>query len=343
MSTRPLDKIKTSVKGLVTAFKLIGKTIGAVIKPFANLFGDVFKTAAFNLLDMSSGFGEWIANLDEFLEKSNFFENVSTKIQNGIKSIKETINAIFTVFTGKSIGDVLASIKNIFSELGSAELGNGLTNFQSFFTTLGTIFQKIKQAFKDVDGPIFKIVGAIGKVLNRIAAVISESTDKGGAFSLAKLAVKGGSIYLLLEFIKSIVGVLRGIKGAGEFIENFSDFWWGLYKALKGVQFKLIADGLKSMAVALGILTLCVALLGSMNGRELAQGLFFNFAIKHRSKTFNIFHNDKFRFYMFNNFFHFLIQTISWVINNTIARHRKALAREATDNNVNLFVCYRFI
>ena len=272
-SPKTLEKIKTSVKGLATAFKLIGKTISAVAKPFLNLFGDVFKTASLNLLDMSSGFGEWIANLDALLDKSNFFENVSTKIQNGIDSIKEVINTLFTSLTGKSIGDVFSSIKNSFSGLGSMDVGGGLSNLQSFFTSLGTIFQRIKHSFQDADGPILKIIGAIGKALNKIASFISEASDKGGAFSLAKLAVKGGAVYLLLEFVKSIVGVFRGIRGAGELVENFSDFWWGLYKALKGLQFKLIADGLKSMAVALGIMTLCVALLGSMSTKELVQGM----------------------------------------------------------------------
>ena len=283
-----LTKIKNAVKGLATALKLIGKTIGAIIKPFTNLFGDLIGKAASNLLDMSSSFGDWISNLEKLLDETNFFDNISNNIQNGIDTVRNSLNLLSESLTGMSIGELFGFVKegilnslvsffgilkNLFSGVNTSEMNTGLGGLKSFFNNLSSLFSRIKSSLSDADGPVFRIISAIGRVFGRLSSVLSEAINKDGAFGLAKIAVKGGLAALLYELFSSLMSVFKGAKAVGGMLDDVGDVFSGLTKLLKANNFETITEGIKNLALSVALLALSVELLGTMDKSDLAQGL----------------------------------------------------------------------
>ena len=168
-SEETLAKIKNSFKGLFTLFKIGGKFVGAIIKPFKDLFGGVLKNAFKNVLNFTEGFGELVQKFDKFLDENKVFETVSNGIKNGFLKIRNAVKWLYEKIPVKdSIDKVRTSLSNFFKDTGAG---------RAFQKTISFVASGIKTAINDIKqvasgnlpeqlSPIQKFVLGIGKVFD---------------------------------------------------------------------------------------------------------------------------------------------------------------------------------
>ena len=222
-----LEKIKNSFKGLFTLFKIGGKLVSAIVKPFKDLFGNVFKNGLSGVLDLADGFGSLIQNFDKFLEENKVFDAISNGISWGLQKIGEGLNFVSQMLAGVSfkeffgnlktkvgsffagldfsgVGSTFASIINQIKQIKTESLPEKLTPLQNFYIGVTNIFSGMRKFFGSIS-PAFKF---IGQKINDFFTSIGE------AFSNRKANRSVSRFTPIWEGIKSI------FSGIGDFFEK---------------------------------------------------------------------------------------------------------------------------
>ena len=203
------NKIKNAFKGLFTLFKIGGKFVKAVMKPFKDLFKEIFakKEGSKGLLDLADSMGTWIQKLDEFLDRNKVFDKVSKGIKTGLDWIKSGVDTLIRSMTGMSSTDFFADIKTkvfgffenydfetTLSKIGgffrgiiddikqvnTGELEGELTPLQNFWLGVKGIFEGMKKFFTLIS-PAFRWIGDFVKnVFTSISDAITNRKDTQG-------------------------------------------------------------------------------------------------------------------------------------------------------------------
>lgn len=226
-----LEKIKNSFKGLFTIFKIGGKFVNAIIKPFKNLFNNVFKNGLSSILDITDGFGTMIQRFDEFLEENKVFDAISDGISWGLQKIGEGLDFVTNALAGVSFKEFISNLKtkvlNFFTNFDFNEgfgrigaffggiveqikavktenLTEKLTPLQNFYVGICNIFGGIKSFFASI-APSFRFVTDwIRRTLSNIGEAIA-TRDLSRATS---------------RFAPIIEGVKSVFKGVGDFFSK---------------------------------------------------------------------------------------------------------------------------
>ena len=228
-------KLKNAFKGLFTLFKIGGKFVKAIIKPFKDFFRDVLgkKEGEKGLLDLADSMGTWIQKLEQFLDENKTFEAVSNGIRSGLDWIREGINNLFTAVTGKSasdffsdvktkifaffenydfkgtfsrVGDFFRSIINQIKQVKTGDLPEKLTPLQNFWIFFKNIYEAAKKIVKSI-APFF---ATVGEFINGFVSSISKS------LSSKKIEKKES------RFSKIFDGIKEVFRGFGNFFEKIS-------------------------------------------------------------------------------------------------------------------------
>ena len=227
------NKIKNAFKGLFTLFKIGGKFVKAVIKPFKDLFKEIFtkKEGSKGLLDLADSMGTWIQKLDQFLDKNQVFDKVSKGIRTGIDWIKSGVDTLIQSMTGMSSTDFFADIKtkvfgffenydfettlsNIggffrgiiddIKQVNTGELEGELTPLQNFWLGVKGIFEGMKKFFTLIS-PAFRWIGDFVK--NVFTSISDAITNRKGTQGVKKASP-------IWEGIKKVFG------GIADFFEK---------------------------------------------------------------------------------------------------------------------------
>lgn len=226
-SAETLDKIKNSFKGLFTLFKIGGKLVSAVIKPFKDLFGNVFKNGLSGVLDLADGFGSLVQRFDQFLNENKVFDAISNGISWGLQKIGEGLDFVSQMLAGVSfkeffgnlktkvgsfftnldfsgVGSTFSSIISQIKQVRTEDLPEKLTPLQNFYIGITNIFSGMKKFFGLIS-PSFKF---IGEKINGFFDSIGEAfANRKAGRSVSRFAPIWGGI-------KSI------FSGIGDFFEK---------------------------------------------------------------------------------------------------------------------------
>jgi tape measure domain-containing protein len=272
-------KLKNAFKGLFSLFKIGGKFVKAVTKPFKELIQNIFKKkdGSKGLLDLADSMGTWIQKLDQYLEKNKVFDKVSEKVRNGFDSIKTGVNNVVKSVTGmttsdlgekiktkvfgffenynfkETFGNVVGFFRNIIDQIKNVntdKLSGKLTPLQNFWIGFKNIFSAIKQ-FISLMAPAFAAIGVfINKAITSIAEAISnkkiENASSKGSSIWEKIT---GVFSKITGFFKNIYSLFTGGgSNLGKIGERLGDFFAkfkeGISKLFEGKSIEEIINSL---------------------------------------------------------------------------------------------------
>lgn len=230
-SEKTLAKIQNAFEGLFTLFKIGGKFISAVVRPFKDLFVKIFPKGVGGLLDLADGFGTLIKNFSDFLDEVGVFDAISDGINWAFGKIGEGVDWLSKKLTGLSFTDLLKKVKfnlsaffdntdfkTAFQNIGSFfsnivdqikivktdDLPEKLTPLQNFFLGIKNIFLGFKSFFSFIS-PAFKFIGE--KINNFFTSIAT-------AFENRKISQAPSRFQPIFDGIKSI------FSGIGDFFAS---------------------------------------------------------------------------------------------------------------------------
>lgn len=183
------------------------------------------------------------------------------------KSVKESIGNAFSGldFSGvtskfESAKSGIASVKDI---LATPPPDGFLASLKGFGEALKGVYDRVAPSFVAA----FKTIGETIKKFIDIVASVDMGNGFMGFLTGAGVAAGGGGIFL---FVKKLTDSLKGVKDLKNSVVGFLD---GLTGVLEGMQTKLKAEALKSIAIAIGLLVLSLFALQFLDVEKVGEGI----------------------------------------------------------------------
>ena len=235
-------KIKDVFKGVFTVFDTVKDAVVGLVSGFSPL-GNVLGAVGTVVLDVASGIGRMATNIGQAIQKAGIFETIAAGIKTACGWISTVIN---------NLGDVFSEFSN---RVGSLDFSKVFGAIGKAFTGLGAILKPI------TDG--------IGKALSSIDFNTIMNTLKTGAFLKVLQTLKGmfEEVGSVAETAKNTFGSLKGVG------TKVVDVLEGVKEALEAWQQDLQAKTLLKIAAAIGVLTVSLLGLASIDGASLAKSL----------------------------------------------------------------------
>ena len=249
----------TMFKPIGRLFKIAGKLIGAIIKPFKNLFEKAFGEGSEGLLNFANRFDAWVGKLEAFLEENKIFDRISDGITNGFEKIRNALEWLSQTFTGLPLTDFLeqtkTSIVNFFKigkegkegkegmsffgkavgffrnaveSIKAVEVGDlpaKLTPLQNFWIGIKNIFAGLKSAIEFL-APVFRIATEFFAIaMRRLADSVANGDTKVIDNIINNIAsFLNGLGNLLLGVIATLGAIGRILTGIGNFLAKIGPF-----------------------------------------------------------------------------------------------------------------------
>lgn len=194
---KPLgNKLKNIFKGFFTIFKIIGKFIKAVVKPFKELFSNIFNfKAGDGLLGFMDSISNGIQGLDKYLEDNNVFDKISQGIGEGIEKIISVLDWVSQALTGLSISDLFSELKatigGLFGDQGLKKKTEGIGSF--FRSAIDEISQidprntsqkltPLQNFWVGVQGILEGVKGIVSFIVHKIIPFLAKAFAEIGSF-----------------------------------------------------------------------------------------------------------------------------------------------------------------
>lgn len=235
-------KIKDVFKGVFTVFDTVKDAVVDLFTGFTPL-GGALKTIGGMALDVASGIGKMATNFGQAIQKAGIFETVA----GGIKTVCGWVSTAI----GK-LGDAFLTFGDSVGKL----------DFSNVFGAIG-------KAFKDLGEFLKPVTDGIGTALGSIDFNTIMNTLKTGTF-LKVLQTLKGAFEEVGDIGESAKGVFSSLKGIGGKVKETLD---SVKEALEAWQQDLQAKTLLKIAAAIGILTVSLLGLATIDGKSLAKGL----------------------------------------------------------------------
>lgn len=235
-------KIKDAFKGVFTVFDTVKNAVTSLVSGFSPL-GEVLGAVGSVVLDVASGIGKLATNIGQAIQKAGIFESIAAGIKTACGWISTVVN---------NIGDIFSEFSN--------HVGN--LDFTKVFGAIGKAFTGLGVMLKP-------ITDGIGKALGSIDFNTIMNTLKTGTF-LQVLKTLKGTFEKVGGVADSAEGIFSSLKSIGK---DASDVLTGVKEALEAWQQDLEAKTLMKIAGAIGILTLSILALATIDGKSLAKSL----------------------------------------------------------------------
>ena len=254
--SRGLETIGSAFKGFIDSIvKAVDSANGDPLKAIRNIistFADFVKSSAAN-----------IASSDILSNIKKVFTGIITALGEGFESVKEFLKTTFTGvkdFLKQTIEEIAKFIGDMLStKTAEAAEGDGLG--------IGHMADSLDNASDQMAGPVDRFISILEKLnyaLNNYGAAIIVSI---GAIVTALAVFKALNIAEI--FAKSFENFS---KVPAQFAKLIEEVTVSLKAFRKAVDFAIVAEGIKSLAISLGILAAIVIVLGSVPWQTLAVG-----------------------------------------------------------------------
>lgn len=307
ISDETAGKIRTTFKGLFEIIPLVKDTVKALIDGISPM-GKLFDGIGTNLLDAGASIGQFFTDLRQSASDMGFFETISSNIKRAFESVgsfllslKDKISTLMGYLADLDFSSFFGAIMSGFNEIKKflepvieslAEI-IGTIDFGTVFDLIkaGSAVEMVKQV-KNMTGEVADvaesakgIIGSFKGFGKQIKDVLMTAKDALEAYQkdlnaktliklAAAIALLAGSLLLVSSIdLNSMAGGLLGIGvlfaeliGAFAIMEKFD---------LLSGPVKMYAFGslMKSMAIAIGILSLALKNLSDLSPEQLMIGI----------------------------------------------------------------------
>ncbi len=306
MSDETADKFKSTLDGLLAILDIITTITGGGLKFAIKTLCEILGLADVDILSITASAGDAIANFRDWLFETNAlakgFEKFISGLKNGLASVKEWIRTFLDKPEvqsaisnfGAAFSKIFENIKKYLSggldrirdfigrikEIDSLSLDNikkALQDFKDnvidYFSNLDLNFDNISEAFNnfkdriseclsnmgiDFDDLKKKLNDFLGFVKSQIPTVIAVGM---GAILIASIAKISDVLSLLASPLE---GISKLIFNVGKALKKFVNSLSGLARSLS---FAAVAEGIKNIAIAIGILAAAVAVLSQIDNQ----------------------------------------------------------------------------
>lgn len=235
-------KIKDVFKGVFTVFDTVKDSVVDLFTGFTPL-GGALKTIGSTVLDVAASIGRMVTNFGQAIQKADIFKTLGS----GIKTVCGWAST------------AISELGDMFSELGK---GLGKIDFSKIFGAIG-------DAFKNLGDFLKPITEGIGKAIESISFDSIIKTLNTGVLLTILTTVKD-TFKKVGEVGDSAKGIFDSFKDIGKKAKGALD---AVRESLESWQTNLKSDTLMKIASAIGVLTLSLMVLSSIDGKSLAKGL----------------------------------------------------------------------
>ena len=254
--------LRSTFKGIFAIFSILGKVVSGIGVALGEVFAAIGSGSGV-FLGFTGGLGESISSFNDFLEKSKILETFFK----GLGDVLAIPVSLLAGFAGL-LGDLFSDFN-----VGAAKLINAL--FSAFgervkdVTKAADLVQAAFQGIGDVLGTVAGIIGrAIGKIGDLLANAITPETFKGSLDAI-NTTLLGALVIMIKRFFDQ--GVTLDLTGG--LFDSIKETLGATTEALKSMQTQIKADALMKIAASLGILTLSLFVLSTIDGKKLASAL----------------------------------------------------------------------
>ena len=277
------DKLQRTFKGLYAAIDIIGTIVGGTLSTAFKIAKGFLSAFDIGILDATANIGDAIVALRDWIDAHFSVEEAAKKVGQAIRVaygyIRDWVNAFLQL---PVVQETIAKFRSVcfstFDKLGD-HINKAAENFAAFIDRVKSmdkidIGKIVSDFFKNVVKPFFNFDGIFDGVINtvkdfkdKIKKYFDSATDsvsnfvkKVGNFFKAhgNDILIGGILATTLAFAVSfgkimakIVKMLKPFSGIGDAFVEVLDSVSG---AIKAFAFKTKAQGVKDIAIALGIL-----------------------------------------------------------------------------------------
>lgn len=277
------DKLQRTFKGLYAAIDIIGTIVGGTLSTAFKIAKGFLSAFDIGILDATANIGDAIVALRDWIDAHFSVEEAAKKVGQAIRVaygyIRDWVNAFLQL---PVVQEAIAKFRSVcfstFDKLGD-HINKAVENFAAFIDRVKSmdkidIGKIVSDFFKNVVKPFFNFDGVFDGVINtvkefkdKIKKYFDSATDsvsnfvkKVGNFFKAhgNDILIGGILATTLAFAVSfgkimakIVKMLKPFSGIGDAFVEVLDSVSG---AIKAFAFKTKAQGIKDIAIALGIL-----------------------------------------------------------------------------------------
>ena len=273
------ELIKKVSSAFSPLFKILGRVV-ARIKQFVEIFFTSFRLGAFNQnffkRSLSIMFAQIRTDVNRAKEAVLSFISGFQRIP-AVSKVLDKLDELFLKFTKRFSKDGEGTtFRNwVKSFRLPTEMIKSWTNLQGIWEKLRTGFDRFKNAFISVKNVFSNVLGFIKKAFDKIKEWFSNLFSGDGIGISNLLKILGGILVFfkgknliggVTEFFKS----LNPIKNA---LNSFSEFFDGAGEALENFTKQNPTKDLKTVAIAIGILTASIVVLASVDADKVGKAL----------------------------------------------------------------------
>ena len=283
-----LWKEKGGRDNLIESFKNIYAAFGTYIEPIRKAFSKMFSwgdtgSAAKKLLELTKRFKEFTSTIGLSEDAMKGLEVIFNGIFGSIKKGTGIVGNLLS-FAGTGVGYLKKFIEIFLSAFKSGKFDKNqfITDINSFasglskaFSFLFDIFENVRAKLSNIGNVWTTIGNGLLKAWNFVKNVFTSikdglskifSSDNFGITNILKIA---GGIFLLQKGFwnfRSITGIVHPFL---TIIHNFSDLLESLGDSIYKFSRTTPTDDFKKLAISIGILTVALVVLASMDAKKL--------------------------------------------------------------------------
>ena len=270
-----LEKIHRIFVGLfsvIHAAWTVIKTVGSAIKDFA-LSLDFLKALPGGILEVFAKIGDGAKTLTSVIGDGSAIKTFLDKYLRQVADFLNQLAANIEPYIQK-VKDAFDKIRTFFADLFTKDAAAG---YESFSQTVSDATGRIRQRWEQLAGAGEKLkefwdkfLGYLNQAKDYLKNIWDSITDsfKQGNFDSVldkvNVGLLGGLLYYLRKFVKD--GLTINIKGVSDLFET-------LGQSLDILQNKVKADMIKSIAIAVAVLTASVLVLSLIDSAALTKAL----------------------------------------------------------------------
>ena len=286
---KSLNNLKDTFKGLFSILKLVLTIVGGPIKIAFNILGQLFKAldvSGAGLLEITGALGRglssFVDSINGLFDLSAIFERLAPSIQeagkalkNWFSGIKEADNIGLYIIQGliNGLKSAVKGVVTFFTEIGRTIIDTickilGIHSPSTEFFTIGqNIIQGLVNGLQNGFSWVWNAISSLGKgIIEFIKAI-----DIG---RVVALVIGAGLIAAAVKLSNSMLNLANGVVAPLVGLENLlNDLGDAAGNLAKGVKFKMIAEGIKSIAIAIGILAISLIALSRLSWEEIGKAL----------------------------------------------------------------------
>lgn len=266
--------VKNTFKGIFSVFKIFVNVIKSVFKAIGPLFG-VIGELAVAIFDLVGSFGGFLTRIGNTAEQTDILTAVLQGIVKVITFVITTFTNLIKLLNGRIVSPTLEAFGDIFVNIGDSADGMG---------------EKIKGAFAKVGEALsgfglFKVLAGIWEIIKNIAKGIGsvlgpvfsglfeaiKNADLAGIMDIVNKFISGGVGIALINFLKNIGAIFKKEKGISDLVKNVGDIFDEVGNTFKSFQRKLNAEALFTIAKAIAVLVIAIAVLSFIDKEKVAD------------------------------------------------------------------------